>query len=131
MLLLLLLPARMKNNQSKTTLLEWQHKTSISPTFHTAQTSISQTLQDSLLSSQRWIWPQFELIQAFMHGLVTCNNKEDLIENEGTRVDAIFFFYVGIFPDTQGQLTLQSVVRSGPTSNTSEVLWLSLLPARK
>ena len=27
--------------------------------------------------------PKFELIQAFMHVLVTCNNEEDQIENEG------------------------------------------------
>ena len=30
--------------------------------------------------------PKFELIQAFMHVLVTCNNEEDPIQNEGTRV---------------------------------------------
>ena len=23
------------------------------------------------------IWPKFELIQAFMHGLVTCKNEDD------------------------------------------------------
>ena len=36
---------------------------------------------------------------------------------------------MGIFPDAQGQLTLQSLVRSGPISNSSEMLWMSLLPA--
>ena len=30
--------------------------------------------------------PNFELIQAFMHVLVTCNNEEDQIKNEGARV---------------------------------------------
>ena len=30
--------------------------------------------------------PKFELIQAFMHVLVTCNNEEDPIKNEGARV---------------------------------------------
>ena len=34
-----------------------------------------------------------------------------------------------IFPDAQGQLTLQSLVESGPNSNLSEKLWLSSLPA--
>ena len=33
--------------------------------------------------------PKFELIQAFMHVLVTCKNGEDHIENEGAMV---FFF---------------------------------------
>ena len=37
---------------------------------------------------------------------------------------------MGIFPDAQGQLTLQSLVRSGRISNLSEILWLSLLPAK-
>ena len=36
---------------------------------------------------------------------------------------------MGIFPDTQGQLTPQSLVESGPNSNLSMILWLSLLPA--
>ena len=37
---------------------------------------------------------------------------------------------MGIFPDAQGQLTPQSLVRSGRISNSSEMLWLSLLPAK-
>ena len=37
---------------------------------------------------------------------------------------------MGIFPDTQGQLTLQSMVGSGQISNSSEPLWLSWLPAK-
>ena len=36
---------------------------------------------------------------------------------------------MGIFPDAQGQLTPRSLVESGPNSNLSEILWLSLLPA--
>ena len=36
---------------------------------------------------------------------------------------------MGIFPDTQGQLTPQSLVRSGRISNLSEMLWMSSLPA--
>ena len=35
------------------------------------------------------IWPKFELIQAFMHVLVTCKN-DDSIKNEGARVVATF-----------------------------------------
>ena len=36
---------------------------------------------------------------------------------------------MGIFPDAQGQLTPQSLVRSGLISNSSEILWMSSLPA--
>ena len=32
------------------------------------------------------IWPKFELIQAFMHVLVTCKNEDDQIKNEGASV---------------------------------------------
>ena len=35
-----------------------------------------------------------------------------------------------IFPDAQGQLTLQSMVGSGQISNSSKTLWLSLIPAK-
>ena len=37
---------------------------------------------------------------------------------------------MGIFPDAQGQLTLQSTVQSGQISNSSKTLWLSSLPAK-
>ena len=36
---------------------------------------------------------------------------------------------MGIFPDAQGQLTQQSLVRSGRISNSSKMLWMFLLPA--
>ena len=36
---------------------------------------------------------------------------------------------MGIFPDPQGQLTPQSLVRSGRISNSSEMLWMFSLPA--
>ena len=32
------------------------------------------------------IWPKFELIQALMHVLVTCKNREDRIKIEEARV---------------------------------------------
>ena len=36
---------------------------------------------------------------------------------------------MGIFPDAQGQLTPQSLVRSGRFSNSSDMLWMFSLPA--
>ena len=38
---------------------------------------------------------------------------------------------IKVILDTLGQLTLQSVVKSGLNSNASKLLWLSLLPASK
>ena len=52
------------------------------------------------------ISPKFELIQAFMHILVTCTNEDDSIKNVIARVVTTFSHYkpMGIFPDAQGQL---------------------------
>ena len=36
---------------------------------------------------------------------------------------------MGIFPDAQGQLTLQFLVRSSRSSSSSEMLWMFPLPA--
>ena len=36
---------------------------------------------------------------------------------------------MGFFPDDKGQLTPQSLVRYGRISNSSEILWMSSLPA--
>ena len=59
--------------------------------------------------------------------LVTCNNEEDPIKKEGTRVLTSFQLD---FSDAQGQLTPKSVVEFRRNSNSSKLLWLSLLPAR-
>ena len=43
--------------------------------------------------------------------------------------DVSHYKFMGIFPDAQGQLTPQSLVRSGRISNSSEMLWMFLLHA--
>ena len=43
--------------------------------------------------------------------------------------DFSHYKFMGIFPDAQGQLTPQSLVRSGRISNSSEMLWMFSLPA--
>ena len=43
--------------------------------------------------------------------------------------DSSHYKSMGIFPDTQGQLTPQSLVRSGQILNSSEMLWTFSLPA--
>ena len=45
--------------------------------------------------------------------IITCKNAEDLSTNEGSREVTTFFSHyksIGIIPDPQGQLTLQSSV---------------------
>ena len=75
--------------------------------------------------------PKFELIQAYIHVLVTCKNEEDPIKNESARVFTRFLYKsMGNSPDTQGQLTLQSMVGSSQISISSKTLWLSSLRAK-
>ena len=86
----------------------------------------------------------FELIQAFMHILVTCKNEddlindfmvllvtckneEDLIKNEGARVFTTLYIN---FSDVQGQITLELVVVIGRNLNSFMLLCISSLPAR-
>ena len=66
----------------------------------------------------------------FFLGL-TCKNEVDQIKNEGARVFTRFLplKIYGDFPDAQGQLTPNSLVRSGRISNSSEMLCMSSLPA--
>ena len=66
-----------------------------------------------------------------MHVLVTCKNEDDRFKNEELECPQDFSYYksMGIFPDAQGQLTPQSLVRSGRISNSFEMLWVFLSPA--
>ena len=59
--------------------------------------------------------------------LVTSKNEEVPIKIEGARVATIQNID---FSNTQGQLTPHSEVGSGRNSNSSEILSLSLSPAR-
>ena len=59
--------------------------------------------------------------------LVTSKYEEDPIKIEGTRVATTQNID---FSNTQGQITPQSEVGSGRNSNSSEMLWMSLLLPR-
>ena len=50
--------------------------------------------------------------------LVACKNEEDPIKDEGVRVVTTLFTN---FSDTQGQLTLKSVMESCRNSNSSKL----------
>ena len=80
------------------------------------------------------IWQNFELIQDFMVVLIICKNEEDQIkikaieyednQNQTRKSGNTFFLIIsiwGFFSKDQGQLTPQSVVRYGRTSNSSEL----------
>ena len=52
--------------------------------------------------------------------LVTCNNEEGPIKNEGARVVTRLFID---FSDAQGQITPKSVMESCQISNSSKFSW--------
>ena len=58
---------------------------------------------------------------------LTCKNKEDPIKNEGARVFTTLYID---FSDTQGQITLESVVVSSRNWNSSKLSCMSSLPTR-
>ena len=62
-----------------------------------------------------------------MDALFTCKHEEDLIKNEGARVDTTFYIN---FSDAQGQITLVLVSVSGRNLNSSKLSCMSSLPAR-
>ena len=112
------LPANMKKIRSKMKVLEWtQH-------FPHYNSMVA-------METSGRIWPNFKLIQALIHVLITCKYEKNLIKNSGENVMTSFLHCksMGIFPDAQGQLTPQSLVRFGRISNSSEMLWMFLLPA--
>ena len=59
------------------------------------------------------IWPNFELIQALIYVIVTYKYEKDLIAEKKCQRHFSHYKSMGIFSDAKGQLTLQSVVRSG------------------
>ena len=74
---------------------------------------------------------KFNLIHAFMLVLITCKNEDDPIKNEGFRVLTRFspIFVYAIFLNAQGHFSPQYLLESGRNLNSSEILWLSSLPA--
>ena len=73
------------------------------------------------------IWPNFELVRDVMDVLVTCQYEEDPIKNRGAGVFTPLYIN---FSDAQGQITLELVVVSGRNLNSSKLSYMSLLPAK-
>ena len=78
-----------------------------------------------------WSSPKSNTSKLFMPVLVTSNFDDDSIKNEQASMETPFSHYksMGNFLDAQGQLTSQSVVRSGRNWNLSKILCMSALPA--
>ena len=62
-----------------------------------------------------------------MYVLVTYKGEENQMKNEGARVATTLYSFI---LDAQGQLILRLVDGCGGKSNSFNLLWKSLLPAR-
>ena len=76
--------------------------------------------------------PKFELIQSLCMSSLPAKMKNSklIMKVLDCSQDFSISKSMGIFPDAQGQPTLQSTVRSGQISNSSKALWLFSLPAK-
>ena len=97
--------------------LEWtQHYTAIFQTPKVLVSVSGPNLNSSKLSCMSSLPARMRMIDSKMKEL-ECSQ------------DFSHFKSIGIFPDAQGQLTPQSLVRSGRISKLSEILWMFSLPA--
>ena len=78
------------------------------------------------------IWLKFELIQAYMHVLVSCKNEEDPIKNEGARVFTTFLILLVYGEFFRRSRAANSAVHGPIMLNlySFQTLWLSSLPAK-
>ena len=76
--------------------------------------------------------PNFDSSKLSCMSLIPARMKKIQLKMKALECSQDFSHYksMGIFPDAQGQLTLQSMVGSGQISNSPKTLWLSSLPAK-
>ena len=109
------LPASMKKIRSKMKALEWsQHYTA---SFTDAQGQITLVLVS--VSGRNLDSSKLSCISSLPARMRMIDSKMKELE---CSQDFSHFKSMGIFPDAQGQLTPQSLVRSGQISNSSEML---------
>ena len=97
-----IITCKYEKDRIKTAEKKWQHRFSI-------------IFLSVAMGTSGEIWQNFKLIQALMYVIVPCKYEMDPIKNSREKVAIPFSHYksMGIFSDTQGQLTPQSAVRSG------------------
>ena len=114
--------ASMMKIRSKMKALEWtQHYTA---NFSDAQGQI--TLESMVVSGRNLNSSKLLCMSSLPARMRMIESKMKELE---CSQDFSHYKSMGIFPDAQGQLTPQSLVRSGRISNSSEMLWMFSLPA--
>ena len=92
--------------------------------FSDAQGQI--TLESVVVSGRNWNSSKLSCMSSLPTRMKLIHTKMKELE---WSQDFSHYKSMGIFQNAQGQITPQSLVESGPNSNLSEILWLSLLPA--
>ena len=109
-------------------MLEWpQHKILIFQTLKGRELRSQRSDLVEIRTHPRYCSYPCYLIRDIVVILVTCKNEEDPLKNKDARVATTQNID---FSNTQGQITLQSEVGSGRNSNSSKILWISLLLQR-
>ena len=85
------------------------------------------TLESVVVSSRNWNSSDLSCMSSLPTRMKMIHTKMKELE---CSQDFSHYKSMGIFPDAQGQLTPQSLVRSNQISNSVETLWLSCLPAK-
>ena len=91
--------------------------------FSDAQRQI--TLESVVLSGRNWNPSKLSCMSLLPTRMKLIHTKMKELERSQ---DFSHYKSMGIFQNAQGQLTPQSLIKSGPNSNLSEILWLSSLP---
>ena len=76
-------------------------------------------LESLVVSSQNWNSSKLSCMSSLPTRMTIIHTKIKELE---CSQDFSHYKSMGIFPDAQGQLTLHSLVESGPNSNLSEIL---------
>ena len=87
------------------------------------------TLVLVVVSGQNFISSKLSCMSSLPARMRLINSKFKMKKQECS-LDFSHYKSMGIYPNALGQLTPQSLVRSGRISNSSEMLWMSSLPAR-
>ena len=96
----------------------------LSVNFSDAQGQI--TLESVVVSGRNWNSSKLPCMSSLPARMRMIELKMKELE---CSQDLSHYKSMGIFPDAQGQLTPQPLVRSGRISNSSEMLWMFSLPA--
>ena len=121
------LPESMKKIQLKIEALECsQHSSSIYLYVNFSDTQGQITLESVVVSGRNLNSSKLSCMSSLPARMRMIESKIKELE---CSQDYSHYKSMGIFPDAQGQLTPQSLVRSGQILNSSKMLWMFSLPA--